>query len=177
MTPREIEEYKALRATIRERGTARVWIFIVGMALWASCVSVVAGLASLPVATLLPLLLLAAVFESIFALHFAVERVGRYLQVFYEGAADENATRNWEQTAMAFGKANPSRGIDPLFTVFFIIAGLFNMVPAALAGAIPIEWMVVGTAHLLFIIRVVVAKQHASQQRPLDLKEFERLRG
>ena len=30
MTARELEEYRALRATIRERGTARVWIFVVG---------------------------------------------------------------------------------------------------------------------------------------------------
>ena len=31
MTPRELEEYRALRETIRERGTARVWIFVVGL--------------------------------------------------------------------------------------------------------------------------------------------------
>jgi len=29
MTPRELEEYRALRHTIRERGTARVWIFVI----------------------------------------------------------------------------------------------------------------------------------------------------
>jgi hypothetical protein len=176
MTPREIEEYKALRATIRERGTARVWIFVVGFALWVASVTATAGLASLPVATLLPLLLLAAIFESILALHTAVERVGRYLQVFYEGAADDEAMRNWEHTAMAFDSRHTVRGIDPLFAFFFIIAALCNCVPAILAGAVPIEWLVIGTAHLIFVIRVVVARQHAANQRALDLKEFERLR-
>ena len=43
----------------------------------------VASLAAIPVATLLPLVLLAACFEAIFALHTGVERIGRYLQVFY----------------------------------------------------------------------------------------------
>ncbi len=30
MTGRDVEEYTALRATIRERGTTRVWLFVVG---------------------------------------------------------------------------------------------------------------------------------------------------
>src|SRR5947208_14124487 len=38
MTARELEEYRALRATIRERGTARVWIFVVGFGLWGGLV-------------------------------------------------------------------------------------------------------------------------------------------
>ena len=42
-----------------------------------------------PLATLVPLLVLAAAFECVFALHVGIERVGRYLQVFYED--------RWEQ--------------------------------------------------------------------------------
>src|SRR5947208_9263461 len=77
MTPRELEEYSALRATIRERGTARVWVFLAGLALWAALTIATAALVSLPVAALLPLLTLAATFEMVFALHTAVERIGR----------------------------------------------------------------------------------------------------
>ena len=51
MTPRELEEYRALRATIRERGTARVWILIVGLLGWAGLVTAKAALAALPTAT------------------------------------------------------------------------------------------------------------------------------
>ena len=35
MTDRDLEEYKALRATIRQRGTARIWVFGAGLAAWA----------------------------------------------------------------------------------------------------------------------------------------------
>jgi hypothetical protein len=176
MTSREIEEYKALRATIRERGTARVWLFVVGFALWTLAVVAVAALASLPVATLLPLLLLAAVFESLFALHTGVERIGRYLQVFYEDDADATGPRQWERTVMAFGRQFPSRGIDPLFTGFFVVATACNIVPAILAGAVPLEWSVIGTFHVLFLVRVFVARHHARQQRALELQQFEQVK-
>src|SRR3954465_15690792 len=36
MADRDVEEYKALRATIRQRGTARAWIFVAGLAAWAA---------------------------------------------------------------------------------------------------------------------------------------------
>ena len=38
MTDRELEEYRALRDTIRERGTARVWIFVIGFGIWGGLV-------------------------------------------------------------------------------------------------------------------------------------------
>ena len=86
MTPREIEEYRALRATIRERSTARLWIVLAGLTAWAALTLATAALAELPIATLLPLLVLALTFEIVFALHTGVERVGRYIQVFFEDA-------------------------------------------------------------------------------------------
>jgi hypothetical protein len=176
VTPRELEEYKALRATIRERGTARVWIFVAGIAIWSAMVLAVASLASLPVATLLPLLLLAAVFEAIFALHTGVERVGRYLQVFYEGEeTGETVVRNWEHAAMRFGQAVPGRGADPLFSLQFSIATIVNIMPIALAGALPVEWLVIGLAHLIFIGRIGLGRRHSAQQRATDLAAFEKL--
>ena len=87
MTEREQLEYSALRATIRERGTARVCVFAAGVAAWGALTVATAVLASTPLATLLPLVVLASVFEAVFALHAGVERVGRYLQVFYEAGA------------------------------------------------------------------------------------------
>ena len=38
LTPRELEEYRALRDTIRERGTTRVWIVLAGLVAWAGLV-------------------------------------------------------------------------------------------------------------------------------------------
>src|SRR5262245_14681208 len=103
MTPREVEEYRALRDTIRERGSLRVILFVVTMIAWAAATIATAALAALPVATLLPLLLLAAGFDAIFAIYTGVERVGRYLQVFY----DNDGAREWERTAMMYGRSFP----------------------------------------------------------------------
>lgn len=223
MTPREIEEYSALRATIRERGTARVWIFVAGLAAWAAAVIATASLASLPIATLLPLLLLAGVFEAVYALHTGVERVGRYIQVFYEGDEDtyvaatapavptafgagpasgpataplpeagqgagdpagggarrhsgDRASRNWEHTAMAFGRAFPGGGSDPLFAAYFWLAAVLNLIPAALAGPVPIEWSALGIAHVVFVGHVVLARRRAAHQRAVDLDRFQKLK-
>src|SRR3979490_1608477 len=98
MTAREQVEDRELRATIRERGTARVYIFAGGIAAWGALTIATAALASTPLATLLPLLVLAAGFEGVFALHVGVERIGRYLQVFYEA---EDTGARWEHIAMA----------------------------------------------------------------------------
>ena len=69
MTPRELTEYRTLRDTIRQRGTTRLWVFLAGLAAWAALTLATAALAALPVATLLPLLILAAAFEAVFSLH------------------------------------------------------------------------------------------------------------
>src|SRR5512146_1982025 len=84
MTPREQEEYRALRATIRERGTARIGLCVIGFGVWAAVMIAAAALSPTPVSVLLPLLFLAVVFEAVLSLHVGVERIGRYIQVFYE---------------------------------------------------------------------------------------------
>ena len=75
-----------------------------------------------------PLVILAAGFEAIFALHTNVERIGRYLQVFHEAAG------GWEHVAMAFGQQGPADAPDPLFVRLFIVAVGVNYLPAALLG-------------------------------------------
>src|SRR2546423_2267168 len=167
MSSHQQEEYRALRRTISQRGTAKVWIFVAGSSGWAALTMATAALASLPVATLLPLLVLAVTFEAIFSLHVGVERIGRYLQVFHEDAT------GWEHTAMAFGRPLKGTGTDPLFVAHFLIATILNIVPALLAEPVRLELTVVGSAHVLFAIRVMIARHSASRQREADLKRFE----
>ena len=171
MNARELEEYRALRETIQRRGSARVWIFLAGLSVWAALTVSTAALAELPVATLLPLLILAATFEAILSLHIGVERIGRYIQVFFE-----EADPGWEHRIMEYGRLAPRTGSDPLFSIHFLIATLFNVVPAVLASPLPIEYAVVGAAHVLFLIRIIVARRHAAGQRARDLDVFRRLR-
>jgi len=169
MTPHDVEEYTALRDTIRERGTTRVWVFVAGLVGWAGLVIATAALAALPVATLLPLLVLAAVFEAVFALHTGVERIGRYLQVYFE---DESG---WEHVALAYGRAFRG-GPDPLFTLAFAGAAILNFVPVLIAEPVAIEVAVIGFAHLLFVLRISLARREAGKQREIDLERFERLK-
>jgi hypothetical protein len=170
-TAREQAEYSALRATIRERGTARIWVFVVGFVAWGALTVVTAALTSIPLASLLPLLVLAAVFEAVFALHIGVERVGRYLQVFHE--ARDRA--GWEHSAMAFGRPKGAASADALFSIPFLLAALFNIIPALIAQPIVAELVFVVGAHALFVLRLVVARAAAARQRATDLERFQQL--
>ena len=175
-TPRDQEEYRALRATIRERGTARVWVFVAGVVAWAALTIATTAVASTPVATLVPLLVLAAAFEGVYALHIGVERIGRYLQVFHEHQAPETAA--WERTAMAFGRPKGGATLDALFTIPFGLAVMFNLTPALIVDPPPTtqELVFVVGAHAIFLLRVVAARHIASRQRAVDLARFTELK-
>jgi hypothetical protein len=166
-TERELEEYKALRATIAQRGSVRICVFVGGLAAWAF-VALSATFVSLPLITVLPLVLLAGTFEAVFALHVGVERIGRYLQIFYED--------QWEQTAMAFGAPLAGTRSDPLFALFFGLATMCNFVPVLLAEPVRVEVAVIGGSHALFVIRLVVARQAAKRQRAADLERFRQMK-
>lgn len=171
------EEFAALRATIRERGTRRVTLMVLTLIGWAALAVATETWIATPVATLVPLLVLAAGFEAVFALHVGVERIGRYLQVHYEGAEDGPA---WEHTAMAFGSTpGPSAGVvDPLFSSLFLCATALNFAPAILLTAgIPgglLELGAFGVVHLVLVIRIIRARAYAARQRSLDLAALHR---
>lgn len=164
MSAHEQDQYRALRETIRERGTARVGIFVAGVIGWAALTVATAALLAPPVATLLPLLALAATFEAVYALHVGVERIGRYLEVFFDDS--------WEKAAMAFGRPAQAARIDPLFAIVFGIAALFNLVPLMIAQPTTPELIFVGGAHALLGVRIVFAKLTVSKQREVDRRRF-----
>lgn len=175
MTPREVAEFTELRATIRERGSLRIWLFFAILGAWAASTIATAALAALPIAALLPLLLLAGGFEAVFQLHTGVERIGRYLQVFYDNADGSLPAREWEHMAMAYGQAY-SGGPDPLFARYFIVAIVLNFIPVVLAEPVRLEVAVVGAAHLLVAGHLLVARRTAARQRALDLERFQRIK-
>lgn len=172
MTPREAEEYRELRATIRQRGTARVWVFVTGLVGWSAMALVSGFLSGTPAATLPPLLLLAGVFEGVFALHTGVERVGRYIQVFFETDGS-----GWEHTAMAYGQTFRGGGTDPLFGAFFWTAAVLNLLPILAQQPLAFDSWVVLLVHTLFALRIWQARSEAGRQRALDLERFTRLKG
>ena len=162
------DEYRAMRATIRERGTARMVLIPFIFIGWAATAVATAAVITVAMATLVPLLVLVAGFEAVFALHLNVERIGRYLQVFHE--PDDG----WEHVAMRFGQQFPGTGPDPLFSRTFLLATSVNFLPAALGGAVP-ELVIIAILHLVFINRVRIARAFAATQRARDLERFEAL--
>ncbi|HSL23455.1 MAG TPA: hypothetical protein VK886_18140 [Vicinamibacterales bacterium] len=173
------EEYRELRATIRQRGSLRPVLFVATLGAWGALVVATNAAFPLPIATLVPLLVLAAGFETVAALHIGVERVGRYVQVRFEGDVSDSAALPaagpaWERTAMAWGARFPGTGTDPLFSVIFLIATAINAVPLALTAAL-VELTVLGMAHLAFAWRVWRVRVWATRQRKEDLATFREL--
>jgi hypothetical protein len=168
MTDRSAEEYAALRATIRERGTARVYVFALGLAVWAALTLASVALVVPPVTTVIPLVALASTFEAVYGLHTTVERIGRYLLVFHDDG--------WEHVAGVLGLQPGAPKADPLFVTPFLIAALVNLVPLLSTTPIPQELVMVGAAHAVFCVRVLQARAAAGRQRALDTERFRQLR-
>lgn len=154
-----------MRDTIRQRGTVRMVLVPLVFIGWAGVAVATAAVITVGLSTMVPLLVLAAGFEAVFALHMNVERIGRYLQVFHE------QTGGWEQVAMAYGARFPASGPDPLFAQLFVFATSVNFLPVALGGE-AIEIAVVAILHLGFIYRIRTARTAAGKQRAEDLDRF-----
>lgn len=163
------EEFSALRATIRERGTVRMVLLPVTFGLWAGVVVATTAAIQLPIAALLPLLVLAAGFEAVYALHINVERIGRYLHVFHEPDG------GWEHVAMTFGQRFPGRGPDALFSNLFLMATALNYLPVAIGGTTP-ELVACGLLHLVLAAHIGTARSRATKQRTIDLERFEAIK-
>ena len=127
-----IEEYRALRATIRERGSVRFLVTVITFSAWAAGIIAVCSMFFMPLFSVVPLLVLAAGFEVVLAIHVGVERIGRYIQVHHEPASAGLA--RWEQTAMSASLL--SGGINPLLPVPFMAATLVNF---ALSALLPLD--------------------------------------
>ena len=166
-------EYEVLRATIRDRGTARLAAVVLGLAAWATLAMALRLIDQSGAITLVPLVVLAATFEVNFFIHIGVERIGRYLQVFYEERA---GSIGWETTAMNFGAKFPARGLDPIFSVVFFSAGVLNFFNALATSEPRSAWTVVSlVAHLAFNYRIVQARRISATQRAIELDAFRSL--
>ena len=54
--------------------------------------------------------------------------------------------------------------------------GLVSARLSLIAEPVAIEVVVIGFAHVLFIVRIALARRHARRQRALDLERFQRIR-
>jgi hypothetical protein len=166
-------EFTVLRTTIAVRGTVRMALLPLTLIAWSSLAAALLMTSDVPVSSLFPLAVLAGGFEAIHALHVGVERIGRYLQVYYE---TETGGPQWETTAMRVGPALPGGGIDPLFSVLFVCAAFINIIPAMLPSPTTLELSVLGVLHAAFALRVVRARGAAARQRAVELDNYRAIR-
>lgn len=171
-------EYVILRRTIAQRGSLRPVLTMVGIATWAAALIAVLALLPYPVAAAIPLLLLAVTFEVIRPLHFGAERIGRYVQVFYEEAGEPSRaladTPSWERVAMSFGVV-PGVGGHPLFVPIFFIATAINYLAVLIPEPAAVELSVMAIPHLAFIAWLVAADRAMRTQRAIELARLREL--
>ncbi|HJU44299.1 MAG TPA: hypothetical protein VJ691_15845 [Vicinamibacterales bacterium] len=149
-----------------------------GTGVWALVLTAVVAWLPYPVAAAIPLLVLAATFEAIRPLHFGAERIGRYLQVFYEEAGEPGRgmldTPSWERVAMSFGTI-PGVGGHPLFITIFFIATITNYIAVIIPGPVPLELAVMAIPHLAFLGWLVAAHRAMKRQREIELARMREL--
>jgi hypothetical protein len=165
-------EFQILRDTIARRGTLRQALLPATLASWGAVAALLLAFREDVSTALFALGVLVGGFEAIHALHVGVERIGRYLQVFYETNADGPL---WESTAMRLGPGLPGSGVDPLFTAVFLAATVANLSLVTLPPGGTWDYVVLA-AHAVFIVRVVRARRAAAQQRAVDLETFTAVR-
>lgn len=170
MSPSQ-SEFTVLRQTIAARGTVRMALLPVTVIGWTLAVALLrlGEFTQDAILGLVPLGILIAGFEAIHALNVGVERIGRYLQVYYEG---EPGGPTWETTAMAVGPGLPGGGIDPLFAVVFAALVGLNLVLAFPTLQTTTDYGVLLPVHAIFWIRIIRARGAAARQRAVDLETF-----
>jgi hypothetical protein len=167
-------EYTALRDTIRERGSLRMCAILIALVAWGALAIGLLAAQLTGAATMVPLVVLASGFEVSFFIHTGVERVGRYIQVFYE---EEQNTTAWETSTMNYGRSFPG-GMDPLFITLFAGAATVNFVSTFGILSHRPGWMLLAfVVHLAFGWRLVSASRLSRSQRGTDLERFRSLRG
>jgi small neutral amino acid transporter SnatA (MarC family) len=180
MTDFRALEYDSLRTAIRMRMTLAPVLLVVVMVGWAALTLWVFTTDVVSVATLVPLMVLAAGYEALYALHVSAERLARYLQVAYEepivsgSATPLTPTPQWETTSLYYRQRLSPVGSNALFCALFILATLVNYVPAAVSGTVE-ELVGIGVAHVLFAVRIIMAGRLAARVRSEDLERLRTL--
>ncbi len=171
-------EYLVLRQTIAQRGALRPILALAGLAAWGLGLIAVLVALPYPVAVAIPLTLLVATFEVIRPLHAGAERIGRYVQVFYEERTEPDRalgdTPSWERVAMRFG-AVPGVGGHPLFVPVFLIAAGINYLAVFLPQPVAIEMIVMAVPHLGFTGWLVRCDRAMRAQRAVELARLREL--
>jgi hypothetical protein len=172
-------EFSVLRDTIRARGTLRPVVLVSGISAWAAILVAVLAWLPNPVASAIPLVVLLATLEGLRSLHLGVERIGRYIQVFFEAdpsGGAPTAAPAWEHAAMHFGPSLPGAGGHAYFLPVFFIAIVVNYLAVLLPGPLAVELATLTVPHVAFIVWLIYCDRGMRKQRRVELTRFRELR-
>ena len=174
------QEYAVLRETIKSRGGARPLVALAGVSAWAGAILGVLIWLPNPLGAVVPLLILVTAFEVIRSLHLGVERIGRYVQVFFEEVSPADISSlgppAWEHAAMTFGPTIPGAGGHPLFFPIFLMATIANLIAVILPGPLPVELGTLLVPHVAFIFWMLYCDRGMRRQRAAELARFRELK-
>jgi hypothetical protein len=147
---------------------------VAGLSAWGALLLAVLAWFSYPLGSVIPLLILVTTFEAIRTLHFGAERIGRYLQVFYEEPSGKPLaeTPSWERTAMVFGPAVPGAAGNPLFSPIFGIATAINFIAVILPGPVYVEVVYLAIPHMAFLVWILKINRDMRTQRATELERY-----
>ena len=148
------------------------------MCVWAIALIAVLVWLPNPLASMVPLVVLVSTFEVVRVLHVGVERIGRYVQVFFEEQSAEppRTPPAWESTAMAFGAAVPGAGGHPFFLPIVLMAAILNYLAVVFPGPILVELWTLAIPHIAFAAWTLYCDRAMRKQRATELARFRALR-
>jgi hypothetical protein len=170
MTDLRALEYDSLRAAIRIRLALTPALLVLAVLGWAALTLWVFTTDVVSAATLVPLMVLAAGFEAIHALHLGAARRACYLQAAFEEPAT-SATPRWETTTLSYRQRFGRIGSNATFSTLVGVATVVNFLPAAVSGTAE-ELAGIGIAHALLVLRIVTATRRAARLQHDDLDRF-----
>ncbi len=179
--PIQLEEFRALRASIRDRAIARLLFLAVAWVAWAALATAI--MLVLPAAPLLalPLVVLFAAFEVNLGIVRSTERIAAYLRVVFE---ERRAAPGWESTCAELARHDSAAAGDPLFFWIFvavvcayylcvIVAAGETADPSTRAREDSLDLALLTAVHGAALLRFVLAQRALSGGRA---GELERLR-
>jgi hypothetical protein len=173
----QLEEFRALRASVRERAIARVLLLAMTWLGWAALATAIMLVVPAPLLLTVPLVVLLAAFEVNLATVRAAERVSHYLRVVFE---ERRAVSGWETASADLASRYPGSVGDPLFLWVFVAVLCANYVCVVIAipeTADPararedsLDLALVTALHLALVLRFVLARRalRAGRTRELD---------
>jgi Flp pilus assembly protein TadB len=172
-------EFSILRETIRSRGGLRPLVLLAGVSVWATVLVAVLVWLPNPIASTVPLVVLLATLEALRTLHLGVERIGRYIQVFFEEDSATGAPSGapaWEHIAMQLGPSLPGAGGHPYFLAVLLMATVVNYLAVLFPGPLAIELATLAVPHLAFVTWLIHCDRGMRKQRATELARFRELR-